>query len=345
MNAVAVIGGGPAGLMAAIASAGEGAGTTVFDAAAPGATVLRTGGGRCNLANAVTDPRELAASYPRGEKFLLSVFSRFGSAQTLEWFRSRGLRLVVEDEGRVFPASGKAADVRELLVAEARRLGRRPEGRDSRARPGAGPGRLPRPDSGISRPAGQPEGILIGDYRHRGRLEQPRRLGIRARGLPGPHDHPPRPLPERPGSCRELGAGTRGGEPPPREGAGRARRAPGRGREGRPAFHAQGHFRAACLPPLLALCLPARQPGKPSSRDTRPGPRPRPRAGGGGDRGSHRRPAAAGRALGPRPLGSARGRPRPAGPCRRGPRHALRAARQAEAEDPSRGCSAGCRSR
>jgi hypothetical protein len=109
--------------MAAIAAAGEGARVTVFDAAAPGATILRTGGGRCNLANDTADPRELCASYPRGGKFLLSVFSRFGSVETLDWFRGRGLPLAVEDEGRVFPASGKAADVRDLLLREAARLG------------------------------------------------------------------------------------------------------------------------------------------------------------------------------------------------------------------------------
>jgi predicted Rossmann fold flavoprotein len=123
MDAVAVVGGGPAGLMAALAAAGAGAGVTVFDTAAPGATILRTGGGRCNLSNALSDPRELAACYPRGGKFLLSVFSRFGSPETLDWFRSRGLRLAVEEEGRVFPASGRAADVRDLLLSEARRLG------------------------------------------------------------------------------------------------------------------------------------------------------------------------------------------------------------------------------
>jgi predicted Rossmann fold flavoprotein len=128
MDAVAVVGGGPAGLMAAVAAAGAGAGVTVFDAAAPGATILRTGGGRCNLANALSDPRELAACFPRGGKFLLSVFSRFGSPETLDWFRSRGLRLTVEDEGRVFPASGRAADVRALLLSEARRLGARMRG-------------------------------------------------------------------------------------------------------------------------------------------------------------------------------------------------------------------------
>jgi len=123
MNAVAVIGGGPAGIMAAITAAAEGAQAVVFDRAAPLATILRTGGGRCNLSNAAADLGQLVSSYPRGGKFLLSVFSRFGVPETLGWFRSRGLPLAVEEQDRVFPASGKAEDVRDLLLGEARRHG------------------------------------------------------------------------------------------------------------------------------------------------------------------------------------------------------------------------------
>jgi predicted Rossmann fold flavoprotein len=129
---IIVIGGGPAGVMAAIA-ARELAGAArsaplcpdvlVLDAGAPLATVLRTGGGRCNLANATFDIRELSANYPRGGRFLLSAFSRFGAAETLEWFRSRGLALSVEESGRVFPSSGKTFDVRNLLATEIRRAG------------------------------------------------------------------------------------------------------------------------------------------------------------------------------------------------------------------------------
>jgi len=128
MSGVAVIGGGPSGIMAAITAAEGGAAAVVFDRAAPLATILRTGGGRCNLSNAASDLRQLAAGYPRGGKFLLSVFSRFGVPETLEWFRSRGLPLAVEEEGRIFPASGRAGDVRGLLLQEARRVGARLRG-------------------------------------------------------------------------------------------------------------------------------------------------------------------------------------------------------------------------
>jgi predicted Rossmann fold flavoprotein len=125
MPRIAVVGGGPSGFMAALTAASSSPGSTVdvFDAGVPLATILRTGGGRCNLTNALCQIRELAAHYPRGGSFLLSALSRFGTAEAMEWFQSRGLALVEEEEGRVFPRSGRAEDVRDLLASEARKLG------------------------------------------------------------------------------------------------------------------------------------------------------------------------------------------------------------------------------
>jgi len=123
MYRIAVAGAGPAGIMAALTAQETGAHAVVFDAGVPLATVLRTGGGRCNLTNVGVEGTALAASYPRGGRFLLSAFSRFGPPETMEWFRSRGLPLVEEEEGRVFPRSGRATDVRNLLAAQARTAG------------------------------------------------------------------------------------------------------------------------------------------------------------------------------------------------------------------------------
>lgn len=109
--------------MAAIACAESNSEATIFDAALPLSKLMLTGGGRCNLSHAILDPRELAGLYPRGGKFLTSAFSRFGVRETLDWFTSRGLRLVTEEDGRIFPASGRAADVRDVLTTEARRRG------------------------------------------------------------------------------------------------------------------------------------------------------------------------------------------------------------------------------
>jgi predicted flavoprotein YhiN len=91
MLRVIVIGGGPAGFMAAIAAAGTSTHTSVdvYDAGLPLATLLRTGGGKCNITNAGGGPRELSAEYPRGGRFLLSAFSRFGPAELMAWFKAR----------------------------------------------------------------------------------------------------------------------------------------------------------------------------------------------------------------------------------------------------------------
>jgi predicted Rossmann fold flavoprotein len=138
MSSVAIIGGGPAGFMAAIAAAQarqERAGgisaaapaapptVTVFDSGIPLATILRTGGGRCNIANSLADKQQLAAQYPRGGKFLFSPFARFGPREVITWFVSRGCPLVEEEGGRMFPRTGRAEDVRDLLAGEAKRLG------------------------------------------------------------------------------------------------------------------------------------------------------------------------------------------------------------------------------
>jgi hypothetical protein len=120
---MAVAGAGPAGIMAALAAQEKGAHAVVFDAAVPLATILRTGGGRCNLTNAGFEGASLAVQYPRGGRFLLSAFSRFGPRDTMAWFRAKGLPLAEEEDGRVFPRSGRAADVRDLLAAEARAAG------------------------------------------------------------------------------------------------------------------------------------------------------------------------------------------------------------------------------
>ena len=124
MRRIAVIGTGPAGIMAALtAAADDGVTVDTWDAGVPLATILRTGGGRCNITNAEQDSRAFAGCYPRGGNFLISLLSRFGSSHTMEWFAQRGLPLVVEGEGRVFPRSGRAQSVRDVLSAEARRLG------------------------------------------------------------------------------------------------------------------------------------------------------------------------------------------------------------------------------
>lgn len=113
---IAIIGGGPAGCFCAYLLQDHFE-VTVFEAKSPLATLLPTGGGRCNLAHAEYDFKELAANYPRGEKFLYSVFSRFGTSETIEFFRKIGVDTYVQDDLRIFPLSNSSVDVREKFLA------------------------------------------------------------------------------------------------------------------------------------------------------------------------------------------------------------------------------------
>lgn len=79
-------------------------------------TVLVTGGGRCNLAHYEFDFKELAKNYPRGEKFLYSVFSKFSTAETLEMFENLGIETYTQEDMRVFPVSESAKEVQTKLL-------------------------------------------------------------------------------------------------------------------------------------------------------------------------------------------------------------------------------------
>ena len=89
---------------------------TLFDFASPLRTLLPTGGGRCNLAHAEYDFKELAKNYPRGEKFLYSVFSRFSTADTISLFEEMGVKTYTQENGRIFPESNSAKEVREKIL-------------------------------------------------------------------------------------------------------------------------------------------------------------------------------------------------------------------------------------
>lgn len=84
-----------------------------------GAQVLQkvkiSGGGRCNLTNACFDPRELVQYYPRGNKELRSVFSKFQPADTIEWFQQLGVTLKIETDQRVFPETNNSQTIIDVL--------------------------------------------------------------------------------------------------------------------------------------------------------------------------------------------------------------------------------------
>ena len=112
---IAVIGAGPAGCICAyyLQDCYE---VTLFDFGEPLRTLLPTGGGRCNLAYAEYDFRELVKFYPRGEKFLYSVFSQFSTADALAFFDEIGVSTYMQDDYRIFPCSNSARAVREKFL-------------------------------------------------------------------------------------------------------------------------------------------------------------------------------------------------------------------------------------
>jgi len=117
---IAVIGGGAAGMMAAIHAANLGVPVTVFERNERCGRKLRiTGKGRCNVTNHCT--RDVFfANIPGNSRFLFSAWSRFDSAETERFFEEAGVPLKVERGNRVFPVSDKATDIVDALVRECR---------------------------------------------------------------------------------------------------------------------------------------------------------------------------------------------------------------------------------
>ena len=113
---VAVIGAGPAGLMAAGRAQEEGASVLLLDRlAVPGKKLYITGKGRCNVTND-TDVRTVLENVPRNPKFLYSTLSAFTPADTKAFFTGRGVPLKTERGRRVFPVSDKASDIARCLA-------------------------------------------------------------------------------------------------------------------------------------------------------------------------------------------------------------------------------------
>ncbi len=114
---VAVIGGGPAGMMAAGRAAELGATVVLLEKnTILGKKLLISGGGRCNILNAEFDTRLLTEKYGKKGKALFSAFSHLDVQATIDFFESRGLPIKVEAEKRAFPKSDSAEDVQRTLI-------------------------------------------------------------------------------------------------------------------------------------------------------------------------------------------------------------------------------------
>lgn len=80
-----------------------------------------SGGGRCNVTHACFEPRGLVQFYPRGNRELLSVFSKFQPGDTMEWFEARNVPLKTEKDGRVFPKSNSSQSIIDAMASEVSR--------------------------------------------------------------------------------------------------------------------------------------------------------------------------------------------------------------------------------
>nr|WP_326164833.1 aminoacetone oxidase family FAD-binding enzyme [uncultured Oscillibacter sp.] len=122
-RAVVTIGGGAAGMMAALSAAERGASVTLLEPNERlGKKLNITGKGRCNVTNAA-GPEELMANVPRNGRFLYSAFSRFDARDAMAFFEGLGVPLKTERGGRVFPVSDRAFDVSAALERRLRALG------------------------------------------------------------------------------------------------------------------------------------------------------------------------------------------------------------------------------
>ncbi len=113
---IIVIGAGPAGMMAAISAAKAGAHVTLLEKnKRQGRKLMITGKGRCNITNNC-DTAKLIENTAVNPRFLYSVFSRFGSQDTMAFFEKQGVPLKTERGGRVFPVSDKSVDINDAMV-------------------------------------------------------------------------------------------------------------------------------------------------------------------------------------------------------------------------------------
>jgi predicted Rossmann fold flavoprotein len=123
---IAILGGGAAGFYAAIHCKlfNPEADITIIEKSQKLLSKVKvSGGGRCNVTNVESDPAKLARNYPRGERLLSKAFREHGSRETREFFESRGVELVVQDDACIFPKTQNSQTIIDCFLHECKRLG------------------------------------------------------------------------------------------------------------------------------------------------------------------------------------------------------------------------------
>ena len=119
MKQIIIIGGGAAGFFCAANLDEKKYKVTILE---QNSDVLQkvkiSGGGRCNVSHACFDPKELVQYYPRGNKELLSVFTKFQPGDTMDWFEKRKVSLKIEKDNRIFPESNSSQTIVNTFLHE-----------------------------------------------------------------------------------------------------------------------------------------------------------------------------------------------------------------------------------
>jgi len=123
---IGIIGGGAAGVFSAIAAKENypHSRVIIFEKSQNLLSKVKiSGGGRCNVTNGCDTIEDLCKAYPRGGRQLKKAFQIFNNKHTIEWFETRGVPLVIQEDNCVFPLSQDSQSIINCFLREAKRLG------------------------------------------------------------------------------------------------------------------------------------------------------------------------------------------------------------------------------
>lgn len=119
---VIVVGAGPAGIFSGIFAAREGAEVVIIEKNSTiGKKLAVTGGGRCNFTNSADEAGHRRATV-HNSKFMIPALNHLGPEMIMEFFRKRGLEMIIEEDGSVFPRTNRSQDVINVLKEELKKL-------------------------------------------------------------------------------------------------------------------------------------------------------------------------------------------------------------------------------